>query len=479
MTDDSPRIRLRVIGVVSFSLLVALVARLWFLQILNADAYEQRAIANAERVVKVDTSRGRIFDRNGKLLVDNRVVTTVSIDKAEFERAFGGKSKTAQRTEVLTRLAVEISKSGELTKVDDIERRMRNSQYSRIGEVPVAVDVDDYLMVLVGEHPEQFPGVDVGQTTVRDYPYGELAAHVLGYVGPINDSEYQSKAASPKRYDLNDEIGKAGLEQLFEDVLRGTPGTKVYEVDRNERVIQELGDREVEPVPGQDIHLTIDIGLQNLVEVELRDALAEARLQERKPGDPEITAPAGAAVVLDPQNGSVLAMASNPTYSPSDFIKGISGGVREAQRSRQLQPDPQPRHPRRVRAGLDVQAVHCVRRDRERLHGSRKAAVGVQACERHGLRSRRCLPADAVRRRQVQVGEREGRQRVSARVQRRRSADGAHGVERHLLLRDRRRDRAQRWRTTTRSRTPRRRSGSGRRPRCSFRPSGPVGWGQA
>jgi penicillin-binding protein 2 len=325
MSDDSPRIRLRVLGVVSFSLLVALVARLWFLQVLNADAYEQRAIANTERIVKVDAPRGRIFDRNGLLLVDNRVVTTVSIDKADFERALGGRSKAGERQEVLTDLAVEISRSGQLIKVDEIERILRNSQYSRIGEVPIALDVSDELMVRVGEHPEDYPGVKVGQTTVRYYPYGRLAAHVLGYVGPINDTEYESKEGSPKNYDLNDEIGKSGLEQLFEDVLRGTPGTRVYEVDRNERVIQELTDRNTAPIPGNDIHLTIDIGLQNLVENELRDALAAARLQEKRfDDDPDITAPAGAAVVVDPQNGNVLAMASYPNYDPSDFITGIS-----------------------------------------------------------------------------------------------------------------------------------------------------------
>jgi penicillin-binding protein 2 len=324
MTDESPRFRLRVLGVVSFSLLVALVARLWFLQVLNADAYEQQAIANQTRIVKVDAPRGRIFDRNGVLLVDNRVVTTVSIDKSEFENAFAGRSKADERKAVLTRLAVEISKSGQLIKVDDIERKLRNSEYSRIGVVPIALDVDDSLMLMVGEHPEEFPGIDVGQTTVRDYPYDRLAAHVLGYVGPINDAEYESRKSSPKGYDLNDEIGKAGIEQLFEDVLRGTPGTEVYEVDRNERVIQELSDREVAPVPGQDIHLTIDIGLQSLVENELYQALEEAKLQKTKAGAPEITAPAGAAVVLNPHDGSVLAMASYPNYAPSDFVEGMS-----------------------------------------------------------------------------------------------------------------------------------------------------------
>jgi penicillin-binding protein 2 len=324
MTDDSPRIRLRVLGVVSFSLLIALVARLWFLQVLNADAYEQQAIANLTRYVKVDAPRGRVFDAEGRILVDNRVVTTVSIDKSEFEDAFGGTRKADERRAVLTRLAVEISKSGQLIKVDDIETRLRNSQYSRIGEVPIALDVDDALMLLVGEHPEDYPGIIIDQTTVRDYPYGDLAAHVLGYVGPINDDEYETVEDSPKRYDLNDQIGKSGIEQLFESQLRGTPGTRVYEVDRNERIIQELAAQNTAPIPGNDIHLTVNIDLQNLAEIELRDALDEAKNQEREPGDPEITAPAGAVVVLDPQNGNVLAMASFPNYTPADFVAGMS-----------------------------------------------------------------------------------------------------------------------------------------------------------
>jgi penicillin-binding protein 2 len=325
MTDTSPRIRLRVLGVVSFSLLVALVARLWFLQILNVDAYEQQAIANTLRIVKVDAPRGRIFDAQDRLLVDNRVVTTVSIDKSEFERELGGSRRADERMAVLTRLAVEISRSGQLTKVEDIERRMRNSQYSRIGDVPIALDVDDRLMVLIGEHPDEFPGIDVAQTTVRYYPYGPLAAHVLGYVGPINDTEFASKESSPKGYDLNDEIGKGGLEQLFEDVLRGTPGTRVYEVDRQERIIQELVDQNTDPIPGQDIHLTIDVALQNLVENELANALIAAREQPKRfDDDADITAPAGAAVLLDPQNGNVLAMASYPSYEPADFVAGVS-----------------------------------------------------------------------------------------------------------------------------------------------------------
>lgn len=322
MNADVPRIRLRILGVVAMSLLVALVARLWFLQIMNSESYEQRAVANIERVVKVPAPRGRIFDAKGRVLVDNRVVTMVSIDKAKLERELRSQ---AERTEMLTRLAVEISKSGDLIKVDEIERKLRNSQYSKLGIVPIALDVDDDLMVLIGEHPDKFPGVEVGRTTVRYYPYGALAAHVLGYVGPINDKEYEAVRGSPKRYDLNDSIGKTGVEKLFEDVLRGTPGSRVYEVDRTERVIREVPEKNTDPIPGNDIYLTIDIALQATVEQELETALVQARQQrKRNPKDPDITAPAGAAVVTNPKDGSVLAMASYPTYDPSEFVEGIT-----------------------------------------------------------------------------------------------------------------------------------------------------------
>jgi penicillin-binding protein 2 len=325
MTDDAPRIRLRIIGVVAISLFVALIARLYFLQIMNSQSYEQQAVANIQREVRVPAPRGRIFDAKGNLLVDNKVITVVSIDKAGLERALPAGRKPEERREMLTRLAVEISRSGRLTKVADIETALKNSQYAQIGEVPVALDVDKDLVVYIGERPDEFPGVKISQTTVRDYRYGTLAAHVLGYVGRINDTEYRERADSPKKYDLNDQIGKTGVEKLFEDDLRGTPGTRVYEVDNRERPIREVAELNHDPVPGNDIYLTIDIDLQRMTEDELRGALEQARTQPKlRADDPDPKAPAGAAVILDPRNGSVRAMASYPTYDPSEFISGIS-----------------------------------------------------------------------------------------------------------------------------------------------------------
>jgi penicillin-binding protein 2 len=325
MTDDAPRIRLRIIAVVAFSLFVALVSRAWFLQVMNAEAAEERAIQNTERVVRVPAPRGRILDASGRILVDNKVVTVVSIDKAELERTLPARRKADERREMLTNLAVQISRSGQLIKVADIENALRNSLYPRLGEVPIAFDAGEELIVMIGERPDRFPGVKISQSTVRDYRYGNLAAHLLGYVGRINDTEFRERSDSPKSYDRSDAIGKTGVERLFEDELRGVPGSRVFEVDRHERVIREVVERDTEPVPGNDVYLSIDIDLQKMVEDELRVALEQARLQPvRRQGDPPVTAPAGAAVVVDPRDGSVLAMASYPTFDPGEFVNGIS-----------------------------------------------------------------------------------------------------------------------------------------------------------
>ena len=323
MTDDAPRFRLRIIGVISISLFVALIARLWYLQVLNTEVAEQRASANVLRTVRDPGPRGRIFDVNGNILVDNKVVNVVRIDKVLWERAFPKRKKAAERRDTITKLAIEISRSGRLTKVADLERIIDNA--APLEKVTIAVDVDRDLLLYIGERPDEFPGVVIGQALVRDYPYGDLAAHVLGYVGRISGPEFTALKGSPKAYGPDDDIGKTGVEKIFEDELRGTPGTSMFEVDSSERIIREVAERRIDPKPGNDVWLTIDIKLQKLTEQELAGALAAARLQvKRNPDDPDITAPAGAAVVLDPQTGAVRAMASYPTYSPKDFVGGIS-----------------------------------------------------------------------------------------------------------------------------------------------------------
>ena len=323
-------LRLRIIGVVALSLLAALFARLWYLQVLEREELRAAASANIVRVVHEEAPRGRIFDANGRILVDNEVVYVVVIDRRELAASLGEDAQERMFTE----LAQIVSRSGRLTKALDIASRLASREYGAFDTVPVAIDIDPDLLVYLGERRNLFPGVSVEERTVRSYPYGVLAAHVLGYVGPMTASEYRAKTAQidpsepgAKTYQPGDEIGKSGVERIFEDQLRGTPGRRVFEVNAFNEIVAELDELGRAPVPGNDVHMTIDIDIQRLVESELRRALDRARDQpqpEGQPDAPEFTASAGAAVALDPRDGSVLAMVSFPTYDPRDFVGGIS-----------------------------------------------------------------------------------------------------------------------------------------------------------
>jgi len=322
MVADSSRLRLRVIGVIAVSLFVALTARLWFLQVISHREFSDQATSNFLVEVLDLAPRGQVYDRNGKLLVGNTAITVVSISRQKVDSAY--RNRPTERLAMLTKLATEISRTGKLTKVAEIEAKLAGAQ-GELGDIAVASDVDPSLLVYFGERGDEFPGVSITQRAVRDYPYGGLASHVLGYVGRITDAELRSHAdEKDKPYIEADEIGKTGVELTYESELRGTPGKRVFEVDRARRPIRERTDLRQAPKPGNSITLNLDIDLQGLVEEELVSALELARQQPRVNEEPEHTAPAGAAVILDPRDGSVLAMASYPTYDPAEFIGGLS-----------------------------------------------------------------------------------------------------------------------------------------------------------
>lgn len=326
--ESRQRLRLRILGLVAVSLFAALFARLWYLQVLESEQLRAEASANILRTVREQGPRGRIFGSKGRILVDNRIVQVVVIDRRELNLALD----SGEQPEMFLQLALTISGSGRLTKVIDIASRLQDPEFGPFENVPVAIDVAPELLVHLGERSEQFPGVSVEQRTVRSYPYGELAAHVLGYVGPLTAVEYQDQNAridhsriDAKTYQPSDEIGKTGVERIFEDQLRGVPGVRVFEVNSTNEIVREHSDRGRDPNPGNDVHLTIDIDMQRLVEDELRRGLDRAREQAKEEdSDPDFVASAGAAVALDPRDGSVLALASFPTYDPREFVGGIS-----------------------------------------------------------------------------------------------------------------------------------------------------------
>jgi penicillin-binding protein 2 len=314
-----PRLRLSMMAVVAMALFVSLFARLYDLQVVGSSDYRLQAEANRVRTVQVEAPRGRILDRNGKVLVDNRVAVVVAIDR----NAFGDLTKPAQAS-LLQRLTVELTAAGHAISPDEITQRLGDRRYSRYAPVPVATDVPEELKIYLDEHADEYPSVVVQRTAVRHYPYGTLAAHTLGYVGQIDDDELkyvQAAGDTVKPYALNDHIGKEGVERTYEPYLRGTPGLRRIEVDAEGDPVRVISDRE--PRAGDDLVLSIDVDLQALAEQALQQGLADARARPPRNGNPPNNATTGATVVEDPNNGQLLALASYPTYDPSAFVDGI------------------------------------------------------------------------------------------------------------------------------------------------------------
>jgi len=321
----SPRLRMSVIGVVVIGCFVALFARLWYLQVMEAPQLEVQATQNRTRTVAVEAPRGRILDRNGVVIVDNRTSLVVTIDRRAHN-----KLKAADRDALVSKLAATFTEFGTPTKTDAIEKRLADLQYDDLQPVPVATDISQDLMVYLAEHADEFPNVGVERESVRKYNYAGVAGNILGYVGRITKEKLD--AAEPgtdpngvvKAYQPDSTIGLAGIEAAYEKDLRGTPGTEVLEIDAKNRPV---GTQSYQPPqPGSDIQLNIDINLQIKAEDYLRQQLDATRggAQSDNFGIRVKKAPAGSVVVTDPASGAVLALATFPTYNPSEFVNGIS-----------------------------------------------------------------------------------------------------------------------------------------------------------
>ena len=317
MIAESPRLRMSVLGIVVFALFASLFARLYYLQVMASDEYQVAAQANRIRVVPVEAPRGRILDRNGKVLVDNRISVQITIDRTVIDELDDRK-----RTEVLAAVADGLARSGRPKTVEQLEADLANQRYSPYVPVPVAGDVPEDLKIWIDENGADLPGVTAERVAVRRYPYNQLAAHVLGYTGQIIDEEFEAKVESPKTYTLNDKIGKYGVEQVYEDDLRGFPGSRSIEVDAENDPIRTVSERP--PIPGDDIILNLDIDVQAQAEQALQSGLAIAKDRPCSGCPVPPVGEVGSTVVLDPKSGGVIAMASFPTFNPADFVDGIS-----------------------------------------------------------------------------------------------------------------------------------------------------------
>lgn len=377
MSTTNPRARHHVLGIVAMSLFAALFTRLWYLQVLTTDDYELAARDNRTREVISEAPRGRILDRNGTPLVENRRAIQITISHQDFTAL----DETAQG-EVLRRLARELTEdqilrhggeraendpgaedssndppandedparqsppagvatgarnpdggqgpmrleAPEAITEDTLRERLVDPRFSKFKPVPVATGVSEQLEVYLRERAELFPAVTAERVTVRDYRYGALLAHVLGYVGSITDTEIDEFQNPSKPYENDDQIGKTGIERGLESELRGTPGRVVYEVDARNRPVREITDQRRKPRAGNDVYLTVDINLQYLVEKGLAAEIERRRgIIDDGCWYEECDPPGAGAVALDPNGGQVLAMASYPTYDPNLFVGGIT-----------------------------------------------------------------------------------------------------------------------------------------------------------
>ena len=412
-TEARPGLRLRIIAVVVVLLFCILGLRLWALQALQAPAAAKAVAADEIRVVPVEPTRGLILDRYGNPLVDNVVTYQITLSRVA----------AVQNPQVVGTLAALI---GQTTA--QVEATIADKQYSPYKPVPIlsAAPLPDILYIR--QHPGEFPGVSAVATTERNYPQLEIsgpasagypAEHALGYVGTISQSELKAEAG--QGYQPGDDYGQSGLELQYQSLLRGTPGSQELEVDPQGQVVGTV--KTTPAVAGDNLVTNLDTGLQQVVD----NALSSQILSIRGTPDPDNgnairKAPNGAAVVLDPQTGAVLALSSYPFYNPNIWVGGISDAnyaalqASGAQNDYSIDGELPPGSTFKLTtatAALETGSHHAVdhRRRRRQLHGPRLPRPQLHVARRHRGQA----------------------------IPRHRSDDGPHRVERRVLLSNRRR----------------------------------------
>jgi penicillin-binding protein 2 len=312
--------RLAILATVAMLLGSLLTVRLWFLQAVDAPGLEQRVQEVRTRTVKLTSERGRIFDIKGRIMADNERLLTITLDRAVI-------SGPLARQQMWNRLSGALNMS-----VEELEDRYVSKRYNQLQPVPLKEDVSEDLAIFLRERSEDYPGIDVVENWRREYPYAPVASHVLGFLGAIRESEitYYKNLG----YDPDARVGQFGVEQTYESVLRGKSGYVKYEVDSRGRILRLIERKE--PIPGNDLQLSINLDIQQFTEQALQTEIMVRRRTEAPsvlsfgqpdPAYPEITyykAPAGSTVVLNHETGEVVAMASYPNFDNRWFNAGIS-----------------------------------------------------------------------------------------------------------------------------------------------------------
>ncbi|MFO7752526.1 MAG: penicillin-binding protein 2 [Desulfobacteraceae bacterium] len=280
--------RLMGAGICIIAVFAVLLMRLIYLQIIKGEEYRRLSENNCIRLKSIKASRGLIYDRNGKLLVDNRPSFNLKIVTEDT----GSVKSTVEKVSRL----IDVPKKSLLSGIE------KNGTRAFYKPVVLKNNISRDQVAIIEAHKFDLPGIIIDVEPRRHYIYERSCAHLLGYLGEINKKELQS-GRHPDVYS-GDSIGRYGVEKKFEKLLHGKRGGRQVEVDADGRIIKVLDT--VDPEPGMNLSLTVDLELQQV---------AESMLENKS----------GAVVAVDPSNGEVLAMASYPAFDQNDFIGGISG----------------------------------------------------------------------------------------------------------------------------------------------------------
>ena len=274
------------VGIVIF-FLILLIVRYAYLQLMHYDEFSTASDQNRIRLQPLAPARGYIYDRNGILLADNYPVFSATMSRADVDDI----DDTLERLTPLLSLTQE--------DIDRFKSRIKTAKKTE--RVSIKLNLTETDIAQFSEVKHRFPGVNIDTQMTRYYPHGELFAHVIGYVGRINDKEL--KSIDKDLYAGTNLIGKIGVENSYEHLLHGIPGNESVEADAHGNVLRHLGRKD--PVRGNDLYLSIDYGLQ---------VVATEQLAGRR----------GAIVALNPKTGEILALVSSPSFNPNLFVTGIS-----------------------------------------------------------------------------------------------------------------------------------------------------------
>ncbi|MFB2538918.1 penicillin-binding protein 2 [Acinetobacter sp. c3-l95] len=287
-------------GVVSVFILV-LIARYAYLQIEQHERFTTMSDKNRIRLQAQPPARGYIYDRNGILLADNYPVFSAIVSRADIEDI----DDTLKRLTPILHLSPE--------DIDQFSKRAKVAKKTEI--LAIKMNLTEQEIAKFSEMKQEFPGVRIDTQMTRYYPHGDLFAHVIGYVGRINEKEL--KELDKDLYSGTNLIGKIGIEKYYEDLLHGTPGFESVEADAHSRVLRYLGKQDA--VRGNDLYLSLDYGLQ---------VVAAQQMAGKR----------GALIAIDPNTGEILALVSSPSFNPNLFVTGISSTDYAALRDNPDQP---------------------------------------------------------------------------------------------------------------------------------------------